>query len=96
MESSAKIGNWSEFDKIQITVLKLTEVAKVFYSSNPELQNTGISWENFKAKFLHRFRDVRSDQHHLMQLQTAKQKQKRMKVYKKFGPVPFTSYKNSP
>jgi len=74
VESSAKIGNWSEFDKIQITVLKLTEVAKAFYSSNPELQNTGISWENFKAKFLHRFRDVRSDQYHFMQLQTAKQK----------------------
>jgi len=28
VESSAKIRNWSEFDKIQITVLKLTEVAK--------------------------------------------------------------------
>ena len=82
MESSAKIGNWSEFDKIQITVLKLTEVAKAFYSSNPELQNTAISWENFKAKFLHRFRDVRSDQYHFMKLQTAKQKS--MKVYKNF------------
>jgi len=74
VESSAKIGNWSESDKIQITVLKFTEVAKAFYSSNPELQNTGISWENFKAKFLHRFRDFRSDQYHFMQLQTTKQK----------------------
>jgi len=27
----------------------------------------------FKAKFLHRFRDVRNDQYHFMQLQTAKQ-----------------------
>ena len=74
VESSAKIGQWSEFDKIQITVLKLTDVAKAFYSSSPELHSTDISWENFKAKFLHRFRDVRSDQYHFMQLQTARQR----------------------
>ena len=74
VESSARIGNWSEFDKIQITVLKIAEAAKAFYSSSPELQNTCISWEHFEAKFLHRFRDFRSDQYHFMQLQTAKQK----------------------
>jgi len=74
MESSAITGNWSEFDKIQITVLKITEVAKVFYSSNPELQSTCISWENFKAKFLDRFRDVTSNQYHFMQLQTARKR----------------------
>jgi len=73
VESSAIIGNWSQFDKIQITVLKLAEVAKAFYSSNPQLHSTNISWENFKAKFLRRFRDVRSDKYHFMQLQTAKQ-----------------------
>jgi len=61
VESSAIIGNWSDFDRIQIAVLKLTEVAKAFYSSNPELHSTRISWENFKVKFLHRFRDVRSN-----------------------------------
>jgi len=58
VESSAIIGNWNDFDKIQIMVLKLTEVKKPFYSNNPELHSTSISWENFKAKFLHRFRDV--------------------------------------
>jgi hypothetical protein len=74
VESSARIGCWRDSDKIQITILKITEVAKAFYSSNPELHNTGISWENFKANFLHRFRDVRNDHYHFMQLQTAKQK----------------------
>jgi len=73
VKSSAIRGNWSDFDRIQITVLKSTEVAKSFYSSNPELHNTNISWENIKAKFLQRFRDVRSDQYHFMKLQTAKQ-----------------------
>ena len=81
-ESSAKIGNWSEFDKVQITVLKLTEVAKAFYISNPELQNTGISWENFKAKFLHRFRDVTSDQYHSCNFRQPSKKS--MKMYKNF------------
>ena len=52
VESSAKIGNWSDFYKVQITALNLTEVAKVFYSSNPELHSASISWETFKAKFL--------------------------------------------
>jgi hypothetical protein len=74
VESSAKIGQWSEFDKIQITILKITDVAKAFYNSNPELHNTDISWKNFKVKFLHRFREVKSVQYHFMQLQTAKQK----------------------
>ena len=50
------------------------EAAKAFYSSNLELYATGISWENFKAKFLYRFRDVRSDQYHFMQLLTSKQR----------------------
>jgi hypothetical protein len=54
--------------------LKITEVAKAFYSSSPELHNTEISWEDFKANYLHRFRDVRSDQYHFMQLQTARQR----------------------
>jgi len=73
VESSAIIGNWNDFDKIQITILKSTKVAKAFYSSNPQLHSTIISWENFKAKLLHRFRDVRSDQYHFMQFQSATQ-----------------------
>jgi hypothetical protein len=56
---SARIGCSSEFDKIQITILNLSDFAKIFYSSNPELQKADISWENFKAKFLHRFKDVK-------------------------------------
>jgi hypothetical protein len=54
--------------------LKITEVERVLFSSSPELRSTEISWEEFKAKFLHRFRDVRSEQYHFMQLQTTRQK----------------------
>ena len=73
VDSSAKIGNWSKIDKVQITALKLTEVAKVFYSSNPELHSASISWEKFKAKFLHIFWDVKTDQYRFMQPQTDEQ-----------------------
>jgi hypothetical protein len=53
--------------------LKLTKVVKSFYRSNLKLYATGISWENFKAKFLYRFRDVRIDRYHFMQLPTSRQ-----------------------
>jgi len=94
VESSARIGCWSEFDRIQITILKLSHVAKIFYSSNPELQKADISWENFKAKFLHRFGDVKSDQYHYMQLQTARQKKD--ETSRILGSVSFTDHENSP
>jgi hypothetical protein len=50
VESSDRICCWSEFDRIQIKILKLSDVAKIFYSSNPELHKADISWENFRAK----------------------------------------------
>ena len=44
LESLAIIGKWIQIDKIQNTVLKLTEVAKALYSNNPQLHSTSISW----------------------------------------------------
>jgi hypothetical protein len=43
VESSARIGCWSDPDKIQISILKISEVAKAFYSSSPELHIADIS-----------------------------------------------------
>jgi hypothetical protein len=94
VESSARIGCWSEFDRIQITILKHSDVAKVFYSSKPELQKTDISWENFKSKHLHRIRDVTSDQYHFMKLQRARQKKD--ETTRIFGSVSLISHENYP
>jgi hypothetical protein len=69
--SLARIGNWSDSDKIRITVLKLTDVARVFYSSSEELKSAEITWDTFEARFLHHFRDVRPPQFHYVQHQTA-------------------------
>jgi hypothetical protein len=85
VRSSAEIGCRSESDKIHVTVSKITKVAKAFLSSSPELHNTEISWEDFKAKFLHRFGDVRSDQYHLRQIQTARKR--KTKIHRKFWTV---------
>lgn len=73
VESTAGIGNWSDSDKIRITVLKLTDVAKAFYCSSRVLQNVNVTWDAFKATFMHRFRDVRPPQFHYVQLQSARQ-----------------------
>jgi hypothetical protein len=73
VERSANIGNWSESDRIQVCVLKLTDAAKAFYKVSIDLCDPDISWQNFKLAFQKRFRDVRSDQYHFLKLQTARE-----------------------
>jgi hypothetical protein len=74
VESSSRIDCWSDSDKIQISILKISEFVEAFYSSIPELHNANITWENFKANIFHIFTDFRNDQYHFMRLQTAEQK----------------------
>jgi hypothetical protein len=50
-----KIGNWSDFDKVRVTMLKLMEIAKAFYACSVDLRKADVRWEALKAKFLHRF-----------------------------------------
>lgn len=74
IEGIAKVGNWSETDKIQVAVLKLSETAKLFYNTALELHDKEVTWSKFKELFFKRFKDVRSDQFHYMELQTARQR----------------------
>jgi hypothetical protein len=74
IEGTARIGNWSDADKIQVAVLKLTDTAKAYYSSTQELHARDVTWTQFKSAFRKRFKDVRSDQLHFLQLQTARQR----------------------
>ena len=74
IESSAAIGNWSDADRKQICALKLTDAARAFYSATPELRDPAITWQDFKARFLLRFRDVRTVQYHFGQLYMARQR----------------------
>ena len=74
IESYAAIGNWSEADCKQICALKLTDAARAFYSATSELRDPAIAWQDFKARFLSRFRDVRTVQYHFGQLYMARQR----------------------
>jgi len=74
IEGSAAIGNWSEADRKQICALKLTDAARAFYSATPELRDPAITWQDFKARFQARFRDVRTVQYHFGQLYMARQR----------------------
>ena len=74
IESSAAIGNWSEADRKQICALKLTDAERAFYSATPELRDRAITWQDFKARFLSRFRDVRTVKYHFGQLYMARQR----------------------
>jgi len=74
IEGSAKIGHWAEVDCLQVAVLKLAESARTFYFSCPQLHEETVTWQSFKAIFRDRFKDVRTDQFHYTQLQTARQR----------------------
>jgi len=74
IEGTAKIRNWTEADKIQVCVLRLTDNVRDFYRATPELKDPNVTWEIFKAQFLNIFRDVRTAQYHFTQLQQARQR----------------------
>jgi hypothetical protein len=69
-----RLGNWTEADMVQITILRLMDSARVFYEGNLDLHNKQITWADFRAIFQQRFRDVRTDQFHFTQLQMASQR----------------------
>jgi hypothetical protein len=74
IEGSARIGHWAVADCLQVAILKLVDSARTFYYSCPELYRESVSWQSFKAILRDRFKDVRTDQFHYIQLQTARQR----------------------
>ena len=74
IEGAAHIGKWEESDQIRITVLKLADAARLFYNGYPELHEKNVKWQMFKCVFSQSFKDTNTDEHHFMQLQTARQK----------------------
>jgi len=60
IEGTATIGSWTEADKIQVCMLRLTDSAREFYRATPELRDPKITWAEVKELFTKRFRDVRT------------------------------------
>jgi len=75
IESSGRIGRWTENDQREVAVLKLTGSAKLFYQCCDELHEPGATWQRFKQAFRRRYKDVHTDQYHFTKLQTARQAQ---------------------
>jgi len=73
IESSGRMGLWLDTDKLEITVLWLSDVDKQFHNGCSELHAPGVTWQKFKDMFRHTFRDTHADQYHFMRLQTARQ-----------------------
>jgi hypothetical protein len=74
LESTARVGNWAQDDLIRTAAMRLTDVARIFYNGALELHESDITWTTFKNAFYKRFKDVRTDQFHFTQLQSAKQR----------------------
>jgi len=51
IEGSARVGNWSEADRIQIAVLKLMDAARAFYNASVELHEPNTTWAMSKPHF---------------------------------------------
>jgi hypothetical protein len=73
IEAAARAGNWTDENKIRLAILKLSDATRAFYEGSQELHEWDITWENLKAAFRRRFRDVRPEQYHFSQLLTARQ-----------------------
>jgi hypothetical protein len=74
IEGSTKIGHWAEAGCIQLAILKLVDSVRTSNFLCPDLHAETVTWQCFKTAFRDRFKDVRTDQFHYMQMQTARQR----------------------
>jgi hypothetical protein len=51
IEVSARVGNWSEQDMIQVATLKLVDAARALYNGNLDLHEPNVTLSNFKSDF---------------------------------------------
>jgi len=73
IESSARICQWEEADKVEITLLKLVGSAKPYYKRCSEIHVEGLNWQTFKMVLRNRYKDVHTDQDHYKKLQTVRE-----------------------
>jgi hypothetical protein len=73
IDEAAEMGGLSLKDKVRLAKLKLRGVARMFYSAQPQLRAEDVTYAEFKAAFLTRFKDKHTDQYHYARVQTASQ-----------------------
>jgi hypothetical protein len=57
VENIAKMGNWSDRDKVRIATIKLEFAARVFVEAVPKFRARELLWSDFKKAPQQRFRD---------------------------------------
>ena len=73
INEAAEMGRLSAKDKMRLARLKLRGAARMFYVSQPELRADDISYADFRAAFVNRFKDKHIDQYYYARLQNASQ-----------------------
>jgi hypothetical protein len=73
INEAAEMGKLSSKDKVRLARLKLRGAARTFYSSPPQLRADDITYEEFQAAFVKRFKDKHTDQFHYARMQNASQ-----------------------
>jgi hypothetical protein len=61
---AGKMGAWAEDDKIYAAKIKLTAVAKTFYTGSTYFHLENTTWESFIEISKQRFQDIMPDQFH--------------------------------
>jgi plasmid stability protein len=51
IEAAARLGNWTDLNKREVCIFKLTDTAKAFYDATSELHSSSRAWDNFKTLF---------------------------------------------
>ena len=73
IDEAAEKGRLSSKDKVRLTRLKLRGAARLFYASQLELRADDVTYTDFRAAFVNRFKDKHTDQYNYTRLQNASQ-----------------------
>ena len=50
IERSSRMGLWRDTDKLEIAILRLSDVAKQFYNGCLELHSPGVTWQKIQRR----------------------------------------------
>jgi hypothetical protein len=73
INEAAEMGRLSSKDKVRLARLKIRGAARAFYSAQPQLKADDITYEEFRATFVKRFKDKHTDQYNYSRAQNASQ-----------------------
>jgi hypothetical protein len=73
INEAAEMGRLSSKDKVRLARLKLRGAARTFYSAQSKLRADDVTYEEFRATFVTRFKEKHTDQYHYARVQNASQ-----------------------